>query len=215
LLTRNPLDPAAQAFALQLTNQLQWDASTGTITWPVHGFAGVIPVHFTPVILWDVVAGSLLEPRYTKADVDDFRIQFLAAREARPIMFDPLVAPIGLSMPAEQLLCCVGFCGSKLFVYTPGQCFEVAMKCYYHGFYNDALVFLSHAIAQQQDARYYYFRGTIEMLLGRANDAKMSAIGYLMSPPVPVMGPYRQFYERVNGPPAIQFRALAAAYTPL
>ena len=36
----------------------------------------------------------------------------------------------------------------------------------------------SHALAQRQDARYYYVRGTIEKLAGLPADARTSALGF-------------------------------------
>ncbi|HET6426277.1 MAG TPA: hypothetical protein VFG20_21475 [Planctomycetaceae bacterium] len=210
LLVRSPSDPNSQALASRLASQLTWDEPTGSLVWPVAGFTDITMQRFTPTALWTVVAVAMPEPRYTPETVADLRGRFVTARDARPVFVDPLIPPVGLSMPAEKLLCANGFCGSRVFVYSAANCFDVAMKCYYNGFHSDALVFLSHAIAQQQDSRLYYFRGTIEMLTGRPDDAKMSAVGVIALPVVSTMGPYRQFYERVNGPPAIQFRELVS-----
>jgi hypothetical protein len=209
---RIPRDAAnrdAQALAWQLAGRIDFNADTGTLSWPVVGFTDRASIRFAPGVVWDLFLPYLTERELEEAELRALQSAFIANAETHPVGVDPLVPPVGLTLPADVLLAITGYGGSRLFVYSPANCFDVAVKCYGIGRLEDARVLLSHALAQRQDPRYYYVRGTIEMLAGYPEDARMSALGFnAHTAPLTVAAGY--IYERVNGPPAIQFRHLAA-----
>jgi hypothetical protein len=209
LILRDPTNSAAQALAARLAGLIEYNPETATFAWPIVGFTDRTSIRFPPGVLWELFLPYLTERRVEEADLQAMASAFIAHAEAHPAVVDPLVPPVGLTLPAELLLRLTGYGGSRLFVYSASNCFDVAIKCYAIGRFDDARVLLSHALAQREDARYYYVRGTIEMLTGYPDDAHMSALGFNARPePLPFAAGY--VYERINGPPAIQFRHLAA-----
>lgn len=214
LILRSARNVDARVLAEQLVGLMDYDLQTETLYWPVYGFADPYSARFTPTNLWD----TLLRPYFADPQFDAnlagaLGANFVEVLTQRPVTFDPLVPPVGLTMSPEELLCTTGYFGTNLFVYSTSNCVDVAVKCYALGYFKDARVLLSHAIAQQQDARFYYFRGTIEMLTGYPEDAKMSAIGFIVTTPQPPNFGAPYVYERINGPAAIQFRDLIAEFS--
>lgn len=209
VLPRDAANGPAQVLARRLADRIDFDSETATFTWPIVGFADPASLRFAPGAQWEVFRPCLIDQQITDATINTLEANFVANASARPVVVDPLTPPEGLSLPPETLLAITGYGGTRLFVYTPSNCLDVAMKCYALSRFDDARVILSHALAQRQDPRFYYFRGAIEMLTGHPQDARMSALGYNASAVRSVVPGL--FYERVNGPPAIQFRALVAA----
>ena len=207
LVPRNANEPAARGLAAQLAASIAYDTDSETITWPVLGFGDPQSLRFPPASLWEVLR-PYFAAHFNEADARTLESNFAAERSTRVFKVDPLVPPAGLTMPAERLLALTGYSGTRLFVYSPPNCFNVAVKCWQIGLFDDARVLLSHALAQSLDPRFYYFRGTIEMLTGHPHDATMSALGFIATAPLPISGYVDYVYERINGPPAIQFRDL-------
>lgn len=210
LVTREYASTAGRKLANDLVRMIEYDPETATLYWPIYGFSDPRAVRFTPAILWNLIEPALASDQVPAADLPMLKERFINELTTRPIRYDPLVPPQGLSMPAGCLLNVTGYFGPRLFVYSPSNCFDVALKCYQLGLYQDAIVLLSHALAQTQDAKCYYLRGVIEMWTGRAEDAKMSALGIMANRSNPATSGPNYVYERVNGPAVIQFRDLIA-----
>lgn len=121
---------------------------------------------------------------------------------------DPFQPPPGLVTPPEILIPSVGFYGHFPFVYSPSNCFDLAMACYHDCFYLDAIALLSHAIEQDPQPHYYYLRGMAEMQVGLAEHAIVSADGVLAALDEGRYGGLDPVRERFNGPKAVQFREL-------
>jgi hypothetical protein len=210
VIPRTYANADARRLADQLAQQIEYDAVTDTILWPMYGFADPNSLRFTPETQWTALAPYFQDDRFDRDTVQKLQENYIAAASKRPAVYDPLTAPDGFSMPPEALLGLLGYAGT-LFVYSPANCFDAAFECYTIGLYDDARVFLSHGIAQAQDARYYYLRGTIEMLTGHSADAKITALGFIAASGAPRKGAGPSYvYERINGPAAIEFRDLAA-----
>ena len=209
LIPRSAGSDDAERLASQLAQLIEYDSATRTISWPMFGFADPASARFSPNALWSVLGVYFQDDRFADEDVRQLEANFVTSATKRPAIYDPLRSPAGLLRPAGHVLCDTGYMGSNLFVYSPDNCFDVAFKCYRLSLYDDGLVFLSHAIAQTQDPRYYFLRGTIEMLTGRSEDAKMSALGFLATSGGTSKIAPSYVYERINGPATVQFRDLA------
>lgn len=219
-IARDPESPRARALADSLVKSIAYDPVSETLSWPIKGFSDILPAEFAPSSLWGIFGRYFIAHQFDTEIAHQFDTEFVRRLEANfvgtfaengPVVFDPLLPPRGLTMPPRRLLDSTGYYGTRLFVYSPENCFQLAVKCYELGFYQDAIVLLTHALAQQKMAKYYYVRGTIELSLGRAEAAKVSARGYIETSRTPANNTPTLIYERVNGPSAIQFRDLAAA----
>jgi|GEM_PF-5436297 len=208
IIARDVNNPAAQSLATELVGRITYDVESETLAWPVYGFADPASERFTPSALATIFRPYLITNRFDETSIKLLEANFVTEFATRPPQYDPLVPPSGLTMPADELLRTTGYYGTRLFVYSPENCLKVAVKCYGLGLNDDAIVLLSHALGQAESAKCYYLRGTIEMLMGYALDAKVSALGSLgMTRSVALISsPY--FYERINGPASIQFREL-------
>lgn len=209
-LSRNPHDGAAKVLASRLAQMIAFDADSGTITWPVQGF-GYSFGEIDPAIAWLPFDRYLTVHEFDAPQMDEFKKNFVATYSHAPIIpYDPLIPPAGLSKPASKLLEATGFYGNNLFVWSPENSFDLAVKCHQVGMLSDAVVLLSHSLAVQESARAYYLRGVMEMILGRPEAAKISGRGYLAMRGTPGRDTPSWIYERVNGPAVIQFRSLVA-----
>lgn len=212
-LSRNPMDGAAKVLASRLAQMIAFDPGNDTLSWPLKGF-GFSFGEVDPNVLWAPFDRYFTTHDFDAPQMDAFRKNFVGTFSNTPIIpYDPLIAPIGLSRPAPKLLEITGYYGNNLFVWSPANCFDLAVKCYQLGLLSDADVLLSHALAIQESAKAYYLRGVIEMLIGRPEAAKISARGYSATRGVAGRDTPSWIYERINGPAVIQFRSLVGEIT--
>lgn len=208
-LQRTSDEPNSVKLAKELAEKISYDESTQTITWAVDGFCPSDENAAQDLM-------KLLGFYFNNVDLDEGYYAILQKNFTVPCdtvppppgKFDILVPPRGLTMDATQLLQCTGFYGTKLFVYSADQCYQMAYKCYRIGLYQDSLVLLSHAISQDEQTRFYFLKGTIEMLVGDRLAAHKSAEGYIQAQARDSFGFSSGFVARVNTPSAVQFREL-------
>jgi hypothetical protein len=92
---------------------------------------------------------------------------------------DPFEEPEGLCTPAAELLQALGYsgccCGDKCFPFTAEMSYEVAIKAYQHGYYQDAKALAKHALKSTSRPEYLYLEALSELALGECQDALQAA----------------------------------------
>lgn len=209
LIARESANPEARALADRLAQQISYDPATDTVTWPVFGFSNTVATRFPPNSLWVFIAPYFIQQQKDQNELRTLERNFGDYATANLTRVDPLTPPAGLTMPANRLRRICGYYGSALYNYSAADSYELAFKCYQLGLFDDAMVLLSHAIAQQENSKFYLLRGTIEMASGLAESAKISARGFGVTAPRTTLGGTYAI-ERINGPANVQFRHLVA-----
>jgi hypothetical protein len=209
LITRDPANPEARALADRFAQQISYDPATDTVSWSVFGFSNTGATRFPPNSLWVFMAPYFMLQQKDENELRTLERNFGDYAMANLTRVDPLTPPSGLTIPADRLRRICGYYGSALFNYSAADSYELAFKCYQLGLLDDAMVLLSHAIAQQENPKFYLLRGTIEMASGRPDDAEISARGFVATMPRTAMGGTYAI-ERINGPANVQFRHLVA-----
>jgi hypothetical protein len=123
-------------------------------------------------------------------------------------LIDPFAPPVGLYTPPEILIPRMGFYGHWPFVYSPSNCFDLAVASYKYHHYLDTIALLTHAIEQDPQPHYYYLRGLAQLHACLPHDAIASADGVLQTLNEGRFGGLNVVRERFNGPLAVQFREL-------
>ncbi len=127
-------------------------------------------------------------PKYTPAEplvpkVRSFEPQTYNPRvtelEQPGMVEDPFEEPEGLCTPAAELLQALGYsgccCGDKCFPFTAEMSYEVAIKAYQHGYYQDAKALAKHALKSTSRPEYIYLEALSELALGECHDALQAA----------------------------------------
>lgn len=127
---------------------------------------------------------------------------------------DPFLPPPGMVTAPECLLESLGFFGHHGFVYSAQNCFDLASACYKHCYFEDAIALMTHAIAQDPQARFYYLRGMAQMQAGFYHDAIESADGVWRAQAAGLANGLAVVRERFNGPSAVNFRQLLLLRAP-
>ncbi len=92
---------------------------------------------------------------------------------------DPFEEPEGLCTPSAELLQALGYsgccCGDKCFPFTAEMSYEVAIKAYQHGYYQDAKALAKHALKSTSRPEYLYLEALSELALGECQNALQAA----------------------------------------
>ena len=92
---------------------------------------------------------------------------------------DPFEEPEGMLTPSAELLQALGYsgccCGDKCFPFTAEMSYEVAIKAYQHGYFQDAKALVKHALKSTTRPEYLYLESLAELALGECHDALQAA----------------------------------------
>ena len=125
---------------------------------------------------------------------------------------DPFQEPEGLLTPASELLQQLGYsgccCGSNCFPFTPEMSYEVAIKAYQHGLFQDAKALAQHALKSENRPEYVYLEALSELGLGECHSA-LEAAKKLKK--MRETGSLKYLKERLSGPRASKLQALLKA----
>ena len=125
---------------------------------------------------------------------------------------DPFQEPEGLCTPVSELLQTLGYsgccCGENCFPFTPEMCYEVAIKAYQHGLFQDAKALVQHALKSESRPEYVYLEALSEFGLGECHAALEASRRLKM---MRETGSLKYLKERLAGPRVSRLQALLKA----
>lgn len=126
-----------------------------------------------------------------------------------PTLFTP---PSGLTRPSTELLCMLGYPPLECFPYTPTTCLEIAVKCYQHRMYEDAIAVATHGNALNPGAGLLYVKAASQIALGDCATAEKTARELMATARSGGVDAVRQ---RISSPPQVNLELLMRGYSEL